>query len=116
MHSAIRLFRPMSPSGQTWTRRPRNLTSVLLPRPDITDPASHVCLVPTRDLPSRFFRKNRSLKTAPLRLTLAHDDSIADFEGHQVFTNLQRTVIGFARSRHDIINGCPRNLVAGKKD
>ena len=52
----------------------------------------------------------------PLGLTLAHDDGIADFERHQVLANLQRTVIGFARSRHDVINGCPRNLVAGKKD
>ena len=63
-----------------------------------------------------FSAKNGSLKTAPLWLTLAHDDSIADFEGHQVHTNLQRTVIGFARSRHNIINGRPRNLVVGEKD
>jgi len=48
-----------------------------------------------------------------LRIALAHDDTIADFEGHQVLTNLQRAAISFARSRHDIIDSCPRNLVAG---
>jgi hypothetical protein len=46
----------------------------------------------------------------------AHGDCIADFEGHQVLTNLQRATIGFARSRHDIVNACPRNRVAGEKD
>ena len=51
----------------------------------------------------------------PLRIALAHDDSIANFEGHQVLTNLQRAAIRFARSRHDIINGCPRNLIVTEK-
>jgi hypothetical protein len=63
-----------------------------------------------------FSAKNRSLKTASLRLRLSHDDSIADFKGHQVFTNLQRTVIGFARSRHEVINGCRWHRSAAKKD
>jgi hypothetical protein len=63
-----------------------------------------------------FSAKNRSLKTASLRLRLAHDDSIADLKGHQVFTNLQRTVIGFARSRHEVINGCRWYRSAAEKD
>jgi hypothetical protein len=56
--------------------------------------------------------RTAAYQNCALRLTLAHDDCIADFERHQVLTNLQRAIIGFARSRHDIINGCPRNLVA----
>jgi hypothetical protein len=51
-----------------------------------------------------------------LRIALAHGDGIVDIEGHQVRANQKRAAIGFARSRHDIINGCRRNPVGGDKE
>ena len=41
---------------------------------------------------------------------------LSDREGHQVFPNHQRTVVSLPRLRNEIVHGCRRDPVAGKKD
>src|SRR5712692_1983540 len=59
---------------------------------------------------------NNTPQHGDLWLVSTNGNRSANIEGHKVLTDLEWAAISFARSGHNIINGCRRYLVGGEKN